>query len=124
MKRQKPDDRRQVGRTGEAIACRFLREKGWEIVETNWRTRSGELDVIARYGSQLVIVEVRTTRSTRFGYGLESVDARKQQQVRKLALHYVHARGWHHLPIRFDVISVLLSEGDQPARIKHVEGAF
>jgi putative endonuclease len=124
MKRRKPDDRRQIGRTGEAIACRYLREKGWEIVETNWRTRMGELDVIARYGSQLVIVEVRTTRSTRFGYGLESINARKQQQVRKLGLHYVQAQGWHHLSIRFDVISILLTDGNRPARIDHVEGAF
>jgi len=124
MKRRKPDDRYQVGRTGEVIACRYLREKGWEIVETNWRTRTGELDVIARCGRQLVIVEVRTTRGTRFGYGLESVDARKQQQVRKLGLQYVHARGWHHLPIRFDVISILLTDQNQPARIDHVEGAF
>lgn len=119
------DRRRETGRIGEAHAVRRLRRQGWQIIETNWRTRLGELDIIARDGDGiLVVVEVRTTRSRRFGYGFQSVDFRKQNQVRKLALQYAQLRGWGDEPMRIDVISVLLSPRDEPERIDHVRGAF
>ncbi|MDR6227296.1 YraN family protein [Desmospora profundinema] len=119
-------DRRKVtGRIGEVYAVRRLTRLGWRILETNWRTRLGELDIIARDGDgTLVVVEVRTTRSRRFGYGFQSVDFRKQRQVRKLALHYIQTRGWEGEPVRIDVISVLLSPQNQPIQMDHLRGAF
>jgi putative endonuclease len=120
----KQDPRRSTGRIGEAWARRFLESRGWEILDANWRVRWGELDIVALRDNQLIVVEVRTTRGTRFGYGYESVDFRKRQQVRRLALRYLQEKGLFHLPVRFDVISVLLGEDDRPKSIRHLEGAF
>lgn len=120
----KKDFRRSTGRIGEAWARRFLESKGWEILDTNWRVRWGELDIVALRDHQLIVVEVRTTRGTRFGYGYESVDLRKRRQVRRLALLYLQEKELYHLPVRFDVISVLLGKDDRPKSIRHLEGAF
>lgn len=116
------DWRKWVGRHGEELAARFLSEKGYEIKDRNWTTRLGELDIIAVKDGQLVIVEVRTTRSAKFGYGLESVDFRKQQKLRRLAMLYVRQHRLHHLPLRFDVISILLR--GQDTQLNHIEAAF
>jgi putative endonuclease len=118
----KKDKRKQVGRLGEELAARFLLQKGYVIRDRNWATRMGELDIIAMKDGQLVIVEVRTTRSAKFGYGLESVDFRKQQKLRRLAVLYLSRHRLHHLPLRFDVISVLWDEKDP--QLNHIEGAF
>src|SRR5690606_17943522 len=91
--REGGDPRRETGRIGEEWARRFLESKGWKILDTNWRTRWGELDIIALAEGQVIVVEVRTTRGTRFGYGHESVDIRKRRQVRRLALRYLQGKG-------------------------------
>ena len=122
--RERGDPRRSTGRIGEEWARRLLESKGWEILDTNWRTRWGELDIVALRDGQLIVVEVRTTRGTRFGYGYESVNSRKRHQVRRLALRYLQENGLYHLPVRFDVISVLLGPDDRPKSIRHLEGAF
>ncbi|OYD06462.1 YraN family protein [Paludifilum halophilum] len=118
------DGRRRTGRIGEEWARRHLVRKGWEIWDTNWRTRLGELDIIARDRGQIVVVEVRSTRGTRFGLGYQSVDPRKQRQVRKLALQYLQAHRLQGQPFRIDVVSVLLSRSDRPIQIDHLEAAF
>lgn len=120
----KKDPRKMVGRRGEEVASLYLVEKGFVIVERNWHTRQGELDLVAQKENQLIFVEVRTTSSNRFGYGFQSVDHRKQQKVRRLALQYLQQRRLFHMSIRFDVISVLLNEQLIPVRIDHIEGAF
>ncbi|MFC4076409.1 YraN family protein [Salinithrix halophila] len=118
------DGRRKTGTLGEAAARRYLEEKGWLIRETNWRTRLGELDIIADQKGSIVIVEVRTTRGTRFGYGFQSVDGKKQQKVRRLALQYVKSHRLENRPLRIDVISVLLAPSGEVERLDHLEGAF
>lgn len=118
------DRRRETGQIGESLAAHYLKNRGYTILETNWRHRLGELDLIALREGELVIVEVRTTRSKRFGYGFQSVDRRKQQQVRKLALAYLQSRQPQVASFRIDVVSVLLSPSDEPLRFDHLEGAF
>ncbi|MFD1426574.1 putative endonuclease [Kroppenstedtia sanguinis] len=118
------DRRRETGQIGEALAASYLENQGYTILETNWRNRIGELDLIAEQEGELVIVEVRTTRGRQFGYGFQSIDRKKQQQVRKLALAYLQARQPQMPSFRIDVISVLLSPADDPLRIDHLEAAF
>ncbi|SEN14062.1 YraN family protein [Lihuaxuella thermophila] len=118
------DRRKEVGQAGEDAACKYLTGQGWTILDRNWTTRFGELDLIARDGEQVVFVEVRSTSGGRFGFGFQSVDFRKQQKVRRLALAYVQQKRLEHLPIRFDVISVLLNRERVPLQIDHIEGAF
>ena len=119
--------RQQLGRRGETIAAEHLQAAGWRVLERNARTRYGEIDLVAREGSCLVFVEVKTLRADR-GSGplspLESIGPRKQLQVRRLA------RAWlaetssrqRYSEIRFDAIGVLLGAGVE--RVEHLRDAF
>lgn len=118
------DIRKVIGRRGEELAAEYLITKGWKLIARNWSTKVGELDIVADDGTQLIFIEVRTTTSQQYGLGFQSVNYRKQQQVRRLALQFVQQQNKGHLPIRFDVISVLLSKEGQLIDIKHLEGVF
>src|SRR5690554_4898787 len=85
---QTVDTRKMTGKRGEALAKAFLQQKGWTILATNWRSRIGELDIVATAPDEpyLVIVEVRTKRNNTYGTAAESVNYRKQQKVRRLGL--------------------------------------
>ncbi|MCW5214310.1 YraN family protein, partial [Desulfobulbus sp. US5] len=88
-------------------------------LERNYRLRIGEVDIIARDGEYLVFIEVKTRRSTRFGSPFEAVDARKQQQIVKIASAYLQGK---ELPVRFDVVAVHLN--GQDVRIEVLKNAF
>jgi putative endonuclease len=120
------DTRRTVGQCGEQAAADYLREQGLTIVMRNWTSKLGELDIIAEDPQQqeLVIVEVRTTRGQRFGLGLQSVDWRKQQRVRRLATQYMQQHSLGQRAMRFDVVSVLLDSQYQVRQLDHIPYAF
>lgn len=120
------DRRRATGQQGEAIAKAYLREKGWTILDTNWRSRLGELDLVAIAPNEpyLVIVEVRTRRSHRYGTAAESVNFRKQQRVRRLGLQYAQKHRLLHKPLRFDVVTVNLPRNATQPQISHIVAAF
>ena len=118
------DQRKKIGRMGEEVAATYLRQNGYQILARNWSTRLGEIDLIAKKQQEIVFVEVRTTRGLRFGYGFQSVDVRKQQRVRRLAMQYIQQHKLGHLPIRFDVISVLMNREDQVLQLDHIPNAF
>jgi putative endonuclease len=81
--------RLDTGRRGEDIAAARLSERGYHIVELNFRCPLGEMDIVARQGEVLVFVEVRTRRSDRFGRPLESVGPAKQRKLSQVALYYI-----------------------------------
>lgn len=115
-----------VGRYGEQVAADFLSGQGLEILERNWRCRDGEIDVVARSGSTLVIVEVKTRSSVGYGLPAEAVDRRKAGRLRRLALLWIeqHRDAYPSWPaIRFDVLAVVRCPGRGPS-ITHIEGAF
>ncbi len=116
------DGRRALGRDGEAVAEAFLRARQWRILARNYRCRAGEIDLVALDGPVVVFVEVRSRRGARAGTPLESVDARKQAQVARVARHFVASRGWHDRDARFDVIGVRFDH--EPPLVEHVRGAF
>ena len=113
---------RATGDRGEDIASRYLARGGYEIVERNFRTRRGELDLIARRDNTLVIVEVKLRRGTGYGDPLEAVTPRKQQAIRLMAEEYLYQRNPDFQDLRFDVVGILLRAG-RP-EISHVQGAF
>ncbi len=118
------DHRRRLGQKGEQAACSYLLSRGYRLIDRNWRCRLGEIDVVAGLDEQLVIVEVRTRSSDRFGSAAESIDARKQRKLRQLALLYMKEK---HYPqdtrLRFDVIAVrTLADGG--FEIEHIPEAF
>lgn len=120
------DGRKSLGAYGERLAAELLQDKGYRILHTNWRCRTGELDLIAEDGSTLVFVEVRTRRATgRFGTPEESVNARKQQQIRETAQMYLYWRqAAYERKLRFDVVAVHLDIEGVPVRVEHLEEAF
>lgn len=112
-----------VGRTGEAMALKYLRRKRYRIVETGFRLFRGEIDIIARDGNTLVFVEVKTRRSGAYGRPEEAVTPAKQRQIRKVAQGYLFKRRLGDGPCRFDVIAVSPKDGEGYA-IAHFVDAF
>ncbi|NAZ76929.1 YraN family protein [Kineococcus sp. T13] len=111
-----------VGRYGERVAARLLVEAGMAVLETNWRCRSGEVDIVARDGDCLVLCEVKTRRSGRAGSALEAVTPRKVGRLRGLAAEWLKAHPGVHPPrVRLDVVAVTVAERG-PARVEHVRG--
>ena len=116
--------RQLIGQAAENIAAGFLRAKGLEILERNFLRRLGDLDIVARDGDILVIAEVRTRASNRYGGAAASVDARKQQRIIRAASQLLQQRkDLARLRVRFDVIAVSNMDGEQP-RIEWIQHAF
>ena len=123
MKAGGKDQRKAKGAMGEEVAALFLENLGYRIIERNWRCRSGEIDLIAKQEHALVFIEVRSRSSSKYGTPAESVTARKITQVRQTAAVYLHMNGIGDTPIRFDMISVRLT--DETAVVTdHLIGAF
>jgi putative endonuclease len=99
------------GKTGEDLAVEELERRGYAIVDRRWRTRAGEIDIIARDGETLVFVEVKARDDHEFGDGAESVTMRKRQTIVRLAQHYVQDTRWVDRPCRFDVVTIHLDSG-------------
>jgi putative endonuclease len=97
--------RRHVGIEGEVVARRFLEGLGFRILEGNFASPLGEIDLIAQEGDVLVFVEVKTRRSTRFGTPAEAVHPRKQRQIVRVAEAYMRERRLK-VPCRVDVVAV------------------
>ena len=111
----------QTGKKGEELAAGMLKDKGYEILEKNWRYKNVEADIIAQKGDMLVIVEVKTRRTTFFGEPEEFVNKAKKQNLVKAANAYIEQ---HKLDfeVRFDIISVVISGGK--TMVHHIEDAF
>jgi len=116
-------DRFQMGKRGESLACRELRRRGYAIVATRFRTRLGELDIVARDGPTLVFVEVKARSSGRYGSPAEAVTWQKQARLCAMAADYLHRHRLDGVPCRFDVVAVRLDRG-QPPRIEVIANAF
>ena len=117
------DHRRALGIRGEEIAATHLRTTGMLILDRNWRPQSsegvGEVDLIARDGDALVIVEVKTRRALAFGAPVEAVTRRKIRQLRSLALAWLDERSIHAPALRFDVVAVTIPPAGQPV-VEHL----
>ena len=119
------DPRRSLGHIGEQLAAAHLERCGFEIVERNYRTRWGELDIVAFDGSTLAFCEVKTRR----GAGanpLEAIHPRKRMQVRNMARAWLSGRTArpHAALLRFDAIGVTLDRRGRMVKLEHLEGAF
>lgn len=98
---------RTIGGKGEDIAVKYLRKQKYKIIDRNFRCNFGEIDVIARDGSYIVFVEVKSRRDTKFGMPREAVDARKQQTIVRCAKFWLTINNLVGSPTRFDVVEVL-----------------
>jgi putative endonuclease len=117
-------NRKALGALGEKRAAEFLKKKGHRILETNFRCREGELDIISRDRDCLVFVEVRTRSSADFGTPEESVTRAKREKLVSVALAYLQTH--RNLPEswRFDVVAVEVDREGQTTRIEVIENAL
>ena len=111
-----------LGARGEEIAVRYLRERRFKIIERNFTTPLGEIDIIARNGRTLAFVEVKTRSSPAFGSPAEAVGSRKQHQIIKAANWFLASGRGRGLQPRFDVIAVLVRAGQ--VDVEHIPAAF
>jgi len=116
------DHRQSLGRRGEDLACAELEKRGYVIVDRRFRTRCGELDIVARDGGVLVFVEVKARSGSNFGTPFESVTWKKRQRLSQMAASYLFIRRLAGVACRFDVVAVVERQGMQT--IELLRGAF
>ncbi len=114
--------RQSLGREGEQLAKEFLENRNYIIVEQNYRTRLGEIDLIARHGKTLVFIEVKARQTLSHGHPFEAITRRKQQQMSQVALEYLNRKGEQETIARFDVVGVLYDSGEP--KIELITNAF
>lgn len=115
--------RGELGKKGETIAVNFLKKQGYKIIERNYRSKVGEIDIIAREKGDIVFIEVKTRQSDNFGLPEEAVSYRKQRRLTKIALSYLTHHRLRGVNCRFDVVGILMKE-DKVRNIELVKGAF
>ena len=125
----RPDPRRTTGRRAEEICAQRLRRDGWWILGRNGRIRAGELDLIARKGAVLAIVEVKATHTGLFTGPTSpafAVGPNKQRRLRRLASAWIASNGRRvaFREVRFDVVGVLFNRDGSLAEYDHIENAF
>lgn len=111
-----------LGQEGEKTAEKYLRKKGYRLVERNYRCPAGELDLIALDRRVIVFIEVKTRSDESFGSPLESVHRQKQKRMIRAALFFLSQHRLHDREARFDVIGISFS-GGKPL-IEHIQNAF
>ena len=114
-------DPHELGKLGEALAVAYLENKGYQILERNWRSGHKEIDIIALYDTVLVVVEVKTRKSDDYGEPDLAVGAYKQRMLIWAADAYVRYKNLD-VDVRFDIISIVITEGEP--EIEHLEDAF
>ncbi|MGA7203185.1 MAG: YraN family protein [Specibacter sp.] len=110
-----------LGQSGERVAADYLEDLGIRVIDSNWRCPAGEIDLVALDGAELVIVEVKTRRSRRYGDPLEAVTAAKLQRLRTLAVLW--AREHRHVmgSLRVDAVGIIMDGRSAPS-IDHLKG--
>jgi putative endonuclease len=111
-----------LGQTGEDLACEELRRQGYAILARRYRTRGGEIDIVAREGDTLVFAEVKTRRSLRCGEPAEALTRGKRRQVAAMAADWLARHRVAARSCRFDVVTISF-DGSRPA-VRVMRGAF
>lgn len=112
-----------LGMRGEEAAVRYLKHREYEILERNWTCPAGEADIIARLGDTVVFCEVKTRTDLSKGLPAEAVDAEKRNRYERIAGWYLRAYDQTDVPVRFDVIGILVLRSDR-ALLRHYINAF
>jgi putative endonuclease len=115
-------EKKELGKKGEEVALRFLKKRGYRIIEKNYVCKMGEMDIIAREKDTLAFIEVKTRTTTEFGPPQLAVNASKQRQLSKVALNYLKEKQLEDVKARFDVVAILL--GQKREEIDLIRDAF
>jgi len=112
------------GAKGEKVAVKFLKKNRYSILYTNYKTRFGEVDIIAHHKDTLVFVEVKARHSSEFGEPIEAVDFCKQKKISQVAAQFLARHQIRDANIRFDVIEIYLAKSKKDYKVEHSENAF
>ena len=118
---------KQWGELGETIASKYMEDKGYQLIASNWRTRLGELDLVMMSPSDLlVVVEVKLRTNDHMGSGLDAVDQRKIRKIYQMTeMFLLRNPKYRNFPVRIDVISIVYDKVlDTPPVIMHIEGVL
>jgi len=113
-----PKDNLNKGRLGEEAAVGFLRKQGYKIIARNFKTKLGEIDIIAKDKDTICFVEVKARSSDKFGLPFESVTGFKQRQISKAAIVFLKDKNLLDSPARFDIVSIWPAQSE-PKLIKN-----
>lgn len=111
--------KKTLGREGEDRAAQFLARKGYKILERNYSTRNGEIDLVALHKGEVVFVEVKTRTNDAYGAPELAVTPQKQRRMIKAALGYIKYKKLHQVPCRFDVVAITTTTGHEPELIQN-----
>ena len=117
-------NRKDIGYYGERVAAKALLKRGYRLLEHNYTIRGGELDLILEKGDEIVFVEVKTRRHTRFGSALESITPQKQRRLKRAAEVYLCSLPDAERDIRFFAVAVILDADDRVLRTEIYEDIF
>ena len=114
---------RKIGDVYEVLVIAYLEEKGYKIIEHNFRCHVGEIDIIALYQEYIVFIEVKYRKNMNHGNPLEAVTTKKQKVISKCASYYllIHPK-YQNIGVRFDVVGV--HKGEIAPQLTHIENAF
>jgi putative endonuclease len=112
----------ELGQKGERIAVSFLKNEGYRIIAVNYRTRLGQIDIVAKDKGTICFVEVKTRKSQRFGKPAEAVGVFKQRKISQVALAFLKQNGLLNSPARFDVVSI--SHQEIHPKVELIKNAF
>lgn len=110
--------RKAMGFLGENISCKYMENLGYVILETNYKRRGFEIDIICQKNDLLVFVEVKYKKDLSFGHPLEAIDIKKQERIRQGAKRYIYENNLEKYDVRFDCIGIL------DKKIIYVENGF
>lgn len=116
------NNNRNNGIIGENLASNYLLEKGYFILERNFRSKVGEIDIIAQKEQVIIFIEVKARSNINYGFPYESVNYRKQQKIIRTAQNYIKFKGLTDCQFRFDIIEVFLKMNGN--KINHIQNAF
>lgn len=113
--------RQEIGRWGEKLACKYLEENNYKVIEKNFLCRQGEVDIIAKdiIKKEIVFVEVKTRSNLKYGNPAEAVNKQKQKHIKQVVRYYIYRNHINNIAIRIDVIEVYIQK--QNYKINHIK---
>ena len=111
-----------LGKYGEDLAAQYLNDRGYEIVDRNWRCSFGEIDLVTKHQGRYVFVEVKTRNGNGFGHPFEAITPSKVSRMRKLCAEWCHANEKAGVKVRLDAIAVLIVGGR--VAVEHLKQVF
>jgi len=112
----------EIGKIGEEEACKYLQSSNYKILDRNFLSQNGEIDIIAKNNEEYIFVEVKTRMSRNYGKPIDAVDKNKQKHIIDATKYYVYKNSLENQNIRFDIIEVYINKSNK--LINHIKNAF